>query len=57
MVNRNNDYTIADVSKDDITIISELEKSLSAHKNTDIVLIAYQKEEHASQFTWHESHY
>jgi len=42
MERENSDYTIADVSKDDLSIISELEKSLSSQKNADIVLIAYQ---------------
>ncbi|MHB8129462.1 MAG: hypothetical protein ACYDEX_10725 [Mobilitalea sp.] len=42
MEKENSEYTIADVSKDDISIISDLEKSLSSQKNTDIVLIAYQ---------------
>jgi hypothetical protein len=43
MISKNfNDYNIADISKDDIPSITELERMLSAKANKDIVLIAYQ---------------
>jgi hypothetical protein len=37
-----NDYTVAEISEDDVQSISKLEKSLSDKSQKDIVLIAYQ---------------
>lgn len=37
-----NDYNIAEISKNNVTDILELEKTLSQNANKEIVLIAYQ---------------
>ncbi|MDF2587230.1 MAG: hypothetical protein K0S41_1071 [Anaerocolumna sp.] len=39
------DYKIADISAEDINVISELEKTISSNANQDIILIAYQPAE------------
>lgn len=36
------DYCIADITNEDVSKISELEKAISSKANKDIVLIAYQ---------------
>lgn len=36
------DYSVANISDDDVRAISQLEKTLSDKTNQDIVLIAYQ---------------
>ena len=36
------DYSIANISNEDVSYITELEKTISSKTNTDIVLIAYQ---------------
>lgn len=38
----NSNYALANISNDDLLIISEIEKKLSKKTNQDIVLIAYQ---------------
>ena len=42
------DYEIAKVTDDDINKISELEKSLCTNTRNDIILIAYQPKNQAS---------
>lgn len=42
-----NDYSVADISEEDIQTISKLEKTLSDKSNQDIVLIAYRPNEKA----------
>lgn len=37
-----NDYTVANISDEDIASISKLEKDIKDKDNKDIVLIAYQ---------------
>jgi len=41
------DYTVANISDEDVASISMLEKQLSDKTNQDIVLIAYQPEKKA----------
>jgi hypothetical protein len=41
------DYNIADLPKEDIQDICDLEKSLSSKTNKDVVLIAYQQKNKA----------
>jgi hypothetical protein len=36
------DYNIAEISKDELQSISDLEQSISSKSNKDIILIAYQ---------------
>ncbi|MDD3173782.1 MAG: hypothetical protein PHF63_09000 [Herbinix sp.] len=41
------DYTVANISEEDVLTISQLEKSISNKTNNDIVLIAYQPQNKA----------
>lgn len=46
-------YTVANISEEDVQSISELEKAISNNSNQDIVLIAYRSnktEQQADQF-------
>ncbi len=43
------DYCIANISNEDISNISELEKTISSKSNKDIVLIAYQTNHEAEK--------
>ncbi len=40
-----NDYNIANISKDDVNQITELEEVISSKMKKDIVLIAYEHKE------------
>lgn len=39
------DYKIADISSDDQSDISELERTISSKSNKDVILIAYQSKD------------
>lgn len=41
------DYTVADISKEDVEEITQLEKTLSDNTHQDIVLVAYQSSKKA----------
>lgn len=51
-INRSKDYSIADISDEDIKNITKLEQSLKSKTNQDIVLIAYQKRESRDNLTF-----
>jgi len=45
------DYCIANISKEDVSKITELEKMISSKTNKDIVLIAYEPSKETQKIT------
>ena len=45
------DYCIANISKEDVSKITELEKMISSKTNKDIVLIAYEPSKESQKVT------